>query len=234
MGAIAALAFLVALLSACSGGEDLGGDKLEPDPAVILPVSARAMGEVTSVRFELVHDGADVHIDPLDALAVDEVIGRFAAPASADAVITVRVNGTLATQLGAVAIDDTAWLSNPVTGTFEPLPESYGIEPSLFFDPKGGWQPMLETLADAVMVGEESRDGTRYHIRARATADAIEKVTAGLVDGQEVDIDLWLHPVSGLVTAAEFSVDVEGGVADWTLNLSRYGDDVTIEPPEVG
>ena len=34
---------------------------------------------------------------------------------------TVTVDESLSTKLGAVAIDDEVWLSNPVTGTFEPL-----------------------------------------------------------------------------------------------------------------
>ena len=125
-------------LAGCGGSDEPEGDPLPAEAAAILAASAQAMGDVTSVRFTLNRSGAPVYIDTFESLALDSVDGRFAAPASADAVLTVEVDGSLKTKLGAVAIDDTVWLSNPVTGIFEPLPAGYDIDPSSFFDPAAG------------------------------------------------------------------------------------------------
>lgn len=228
------LAAFALLVGACGGGEDLGGEPMAQDPTVLLPVSAQAMGDVTTVRFDLERSGALVYIDTVESLSLDEVTGRFAAPNSADALLTVTIDGNLSTKLGAVSIEGTTWLSNPITGAFEELGPGYDIDPSMFFDPKGGWRPLMESLEDARFVAQEDRDGTRYHLTAVAPAAEVEVITAGLVRNQPVEMDLWLHPVSGLVTAVEFDTEIDEGQVSWVLELSDYGADVAIEPPVDG
>ena len=221
------------LLTACGGaGEDLGGELLPADIAVLQAESAAAMGAVETVRFDLERSGGPIYIDSFKALSLESVTGRYSAPASADAVLTVKVNDSLLTKLGAVAIDGEVWLSNPVTGDFELLPTGYDIDPTTFFDPEDGWRPLLLELVDAEFVSEVNRGGTRYHIRGTAPAARVEVVTAGLVSGQDVTIDLWLHPVTAVVTAAEFSTTHAGTDTHWVLTLSRYGDEVVVVPPE--
>ena len=78
------------------------------------------------------------------------------------------MNDNLATRLGAVAVADEVWISNPVTGDFETLPAGYDIDPSKFFDPKNGWQPLLAKLQNVTMVGIDDRGGERYHITGTA------------------------------------------------------------------
>lgn len=220
-------------VAGCGGGDDLGGEPMAEDPAVIVPAAAEAMGQVQTVRFELIPAGAPVYIDPAESLAVNEVTGRFAAPASADAVITITINDNLSTKLGAVAIEGFTWLSNPITGDFEELPASYEIDPAQFFDPQN-WRDMLGSLRDPTFVGADDRDGTRYHLRAVAPADAMASVTAGLVESDDTEVDVWVHPVTGHVTALEFTAVHGGGTTDWVLELGDFGEDVVIEPPVDG
>jgi lipoprotein LprG len=220
-------------LAGCGGSDEPEGDPLPAESAAILDASAQAMGDVTSVRFTLTRSGAPVYIDTFESLALESADGRFAAPGSSDAVLTVEVDGSLKTKLGAVAIDDTVWLSNPVTGVFEPLPAGYDLDPSSFFDPELGWRPLLAGLQDAEFVGEEDRDGQRYHVRGVAPAAQMEIISAGLVRDQDVVIDFWIHPVTGLVTAAEFTTTFGGADTNWELELRDYGESFEIEPPQV-
>lgn len=222
------------LLTACGGGgEDLGGPKLATDAAALQDLAATAMGEVTSVRFGLDRAGAPVFIDPAESIALDRIDGRFSAPGSADAILDVTVNDSLGTKLGAIAIDEEVWLSNPVTGNFETLPVGFDIDPSLFFDPMGGWQPLVEDLTDVTFVAEEQRDElTRYHLTGTAPAERMQAITAGLVRGQDVDLDLWLHPVTAAVTSIEFSTEFDGATSNWVLELTEYGETFEIVPPE--
>lgn len=230
---VVVLALWLLVISCGGGGEDLGGEKLATDAGALQGQAATAMGEVTSVRFSLVRDGAPVFIDPAESIALDKLDGRFSAPGSADAIVEVTVNDSLGTKLGAVAIDDEVWLSNPVTGVLETLPPGFDIDPSLFFDPVGGWQPLIADLTDVVFVAEEKRDGnTRYHLTGTAPADRMAAVTAGLVQGQDVDLDFWLHPVTAVVTDLEFSTTFDGETSSWVLQLLDYGESFTIEPPE--
>jgi len=236
------LAVAVIFGAACAGGSGGGsaepsGPTLPPEPAAIVTASAAAMGDVTSVRFDLARAGAPVYIDQFESIAIDRVAGEFTVPQSAQAVLDVEVNGSLKTQLGAIALGDEVWLSNPITGEFETLPDGYDIDPSRFFDPEDGWRPLLSGLTDVTLIGLADRDGERYRVRGTATAAQMKTITAGLVGNQDVEIDFWIHPVSGLVSAAEFTTDTpqgDGGTGevDWTLELSQYGEEFTIEPPD--
>ena len=139
--------------------------------------------------------------------------------------------GNLTTEIAAVAIDDEVWISNPVTGDFETLPPGFDIDPSRFFDPEDGWQPLLANLRDVELVGIDDRGGERYHVRGVAPASEVENITVGLVDGQDVPVDLWIHPGTHLVTHLEFSTTIDGADSQWELDLDRYGESFTIRPP---
>lgn len=230
---VAAATMALVLLSACgsSAASEPSGPTIPPDPQAIVEASAIAMGQVTSVRFELDREGAPVYIDSFESISINSAVGQFSVPRSAQAVLEVEVNGSLTTELGAIALDDEVWLSNPVTGEFETLPPGYDIDPSLFFDPENGWRPLMANLSDVELVGLEDRGGDRYHIRGTAPAEQVEIITARLVRDQPVEIDFWLHPVTGLVRSAEFTTPFSGGDVDWSLELSEYGEDFDIEPP---
>ncbi len=204
------------------------------DPVALQATSASAMGDVTSVRFALVRSGASVFIDPAAVIAINSIDGRFVVPGSADAVLQVTVNDSLNTKLGAVAIDDEVWLSNPVTGKFETLPPGFDIDPSLFFDPKGGWEPLINELVDLTVVGQEQgpEGETLFHVTGTAPAARMQAITAGLVRDQDVELDLWLLPLTGQVARIEFSTVFDGETSDWVLELRDYGETFEIVPPE--
>lgn len=219
--------------AACGGGAEPEGDPLPADATTILDASSTAMSKVTSVRFDLRRSGADVYIDQFESLALDRIKGRFSAPGSADAVLSVTVDGSLKTELGAVALGGQVWLSNPVTGKFEVLDTGYDIDPATFFDPQRGWGPLMHTLTDVVLVGVEDRGGKRYHVRGVGPAAQMEIITAGLVVDQDVTIDFWLKRDTALVTAAEFSTVFEGKTTDWVIGLRDYGGDFEIKAPDL-
>ena len=203
----------------------------DADADEVVAASATAMGDVTSVEFRLDREGAPIFIDEFQSLALDSLIGQFTVPTRARAQLTVTVDGSLTTEIGAVAIDDEVWISNPVTGDFETLPPGFDIDPSRFFDPQGGWQPLLANLGEVELVGIDDRGGERYHVRGVAPASEVENITVGLVDGQDVPVDLWIHPGTFLVTHLEFETMIDGGASQWELDLGRYGESFTIRPP---
>jgi lipoprotein LprG len=202
------------------------------DPSEVVRAAAQAMRSVKSVEFELERSGAPVFIDEFESIALDELHGQFTVPNRAQAELTVRINDNLNTRLGAVAIDAEVWISNPVTGDFETLPAGYDIDPSKFFDPENGWRPLLVELREVELVEIADRGGERYHVRGIAPAAQVREITVGLVRGQDVPIDLWIHPATKLVTAAELTTTIDGAESNWVLALENYGDDFTIEPPE--
>ncbi len=240
-GAVFAALVTAGLLVAACGGDGTAeggvpeptGDPLPADASAILDASAETMGAATSVEFRLERAGAPVFIDEFDSISINTAHGEFEVPRSAQAVLEVEVNGDLTTELAAIALDDDIWLSNPVTGDFEPLPPGIELDPSMFFDPENGWQPLMANLTDVTLHGLVERDGAdRYHLTATAPAEQVEIITARLVRDVSVEIDFWLQPVNGAVMVAEFTTTFPDGDVDWTLTLSDYGADFDIEPPE--
>jgi LppX_LprAFG lipoprotein len=202
------------------------------DLATLMPLAATAMAGVTSVEFRLQRAGAPVFIDQFEEIALDSLRGQFTVPTKARAELTVTIDEDLTTKIGAVAIDSEVWISNPVTGDFETLPAGYDIDPSRFFDPTGGWQPLIANLADVELIDIANRGGDRYHVRGTAGADDVRNITVGLVRDQDVAVDFWIHPKTALVTAAEFTTVIDGGEAHWILELENFGSEFTIDPPE--
>jgi hypothetical protein len=230
---VASTTLLVAACGGASGDSEPTVPTIPPNAEAIVAQAAVAMGQTTSVQFELSATGAPVFIDEFDSIALTRAIGQFEVPGSAQAVLEVGVSDSLNTELGAIALDDEVWLSNPITGVFETLPPGFDLDPSLFFDPTDGWQPLMENLTDIEYVGVEQRDGNdRYRISATAPSAQIEVITARLVRNQDVDIDFWIQPVTGNVRAAEFTTPTPDGDVSWTLELNSFGTDFEISLPE--
>lgn len=203
----------------------------DADIARVVADAAVAMAGVTSVEFDLDRSGAPIYIDEFESLALDSLFGQFTIPTRARAQLTVTVDGNLTTEIGAVAVDDAVWISNPVTGDFETLPPGFDIDPARFFDPEGGWQPLLANLRDVELVGIDDRGGERYHVRGVAPAAEVQNITVGLVRDQDVPVELWIHPGTSLVTRAEFTTAIDGLESRWVLQLGSYGESFTIRPP---
>ena len=219
---VAVLLAAAAIAVGCSGDDQTGAASVEPPVDEVLAASAEAMAGVETVRFDIVRSGAPVFVDPAESIAVDAVTGTVEVPDRAEALLTVTIDGSISTQLGAAADADGTLLSNPVTGEFEPLPIGFDLDPRQFFDPVGGWRPLIAGLVDAELVGQDDRGGPRYHVRGTAPAERIRAVTAGLVRNQDVVVDLWIDPDSGLVSAVEFDTVFDDATSSWVLELAGY------------
>lgn len=230
------LLFLAALTiagSACGGDSEPAADELDAEIATLLTASAEAMGSVDTVRFEIERGGVPVYIDTTGTLEFKDAVGRFVAPQAADAVVKVAIQG-LNVQIGAIAIDGTVWLSNPITGDWEPAPSSYAFDPTTLFSPEVGWRPLLGgELQNAELVGREVVDDVaRYHITGIAPQQRIETITANLVRDQDVAVDIWIDATTGHILEVIFDATTAAGVSTWDLRFFDYGADIAIVPPD--
>jgi hypothetical protein len=229
-------AFLVALAllaGACSReAGTTAAPTLPPERDTVLATAAEAMGAVESVRFSIERSGAPVHIDPADLLVFNTAEGRFVAPSSADALVTIGVAG-FNTEIGAIAFEGRTWLSDPITGRFSPAPGSYAFDPATLFDPEVGWRPLLAAgLSDVEWIGlVGSDDEPRYRLRGSADPERVAVITAGLVGDQEVVLDIALDARTGEVREVEFSTVNGEETSMWTLTFSGYGEPLEVSPP---
>jgi len=229
----AVAAISLAVLSASCSAASSPTSTIPSDIDGVLAASAAAMGNVDTVRFGMLHSGAPVYIDPADVVSFQEADGRFVAPTSADALLTVSALG-LTVEIGAVAIDGKTCLSNFITGQLEPAPAGYTFDPATLFDPDLGWRPLLAAgLSDVEWIGtEELEDRPTYHLRGLADQERVELITAGIVRGQDVILDLWIDQETAFVLAAEFDADYRGQETAWRLTFRDYGEAMQVTAPE--
>lgn len=227
-------------VTACSGSSSSRTDTQAPpstlpaDVDAILAASAQAMGEIEAVRFTITRGGATVSIDQAGTLVFDSADGRYGSPGAADAIVTVDFND-IKLRVGAIAIDGTTYVTNPISGRWEAVPDAYEFDPAALFDPDVGWRPLLASgYTDVELIGLEERgDLTVYHLTGTAAEDRVESITAGLVSNQDVELELWIDATTAEVREVTFSATSTNGESFWTLTFTDYGDDITIEPPDL-
>lgn len=226
------LILLALVLAACSGSE--------PDPSTAEPTSteellaaaATALAGTSGLAFTVEQTGAVVHIDDDGLLGFVAATGRFAAPRSADAIVTVDLRG-LTTEIGAVAIDGSVWLTNPVSGAWEPAPSDLGFDPAAVFSADIGLPVVLrDGVSDATeMDGAGSAGGaTLRHVRGTVDADHISTITGGLI-GTATEVDFFIDAASDELRIVEFVVPVDGIDSSWTIGLDDYGTTPDIVDP---
>jgi len=210
------------VLAACSGGPEGAA----PDPVALLGQARATMAAVETASFEMTRGGAPVTIEGFEFASA---VGRYEAPASAEAVLQVRA-GDITVQLGTISIDERTWLTNPLTGRWEELTPGSGFNPAVLFDPQAGW---VALLGDLTGVSFGASEGSAHHLAATVPPARVEVLTAGFATAQSVPIDLWLDESTGHIRRLQLSTTGDAGVTDWTITLSGYDEPVDIEPPAV-
>lgn len=226
------LAVLLAASGCSSSGDDAAGDA-PLDVDAVRAMAATAMADVDTLHFAIELEGADVFIDDDELIQFQAAEGRYAAPGSADAVVSVVALG-LATEVGAVAIDGDVWITNPLTGAWEPAPDSLTFDPATIFDSDVGLSALIaDGLTNAVLESPDADASGRLHITADVEPARVSTLTSGLVDDVD-NVDLWIDEETGRLSEVTFDVGAGEDGTSWRLLLTDYGADVTINEPELG
>ena len=230
---MAAFVVLVSTAAACSSTAETT-TTAPPTAAEVLAAAAETMGSVETIQFSIERSGEPVYIDTQGFLEFVSAGGRYAAPGGAEALVAVSAFG-LTTEIGAVIIEGQTWLTNPITGRWEPAPAGYAFDPATLFDPEVGLRAMLlEGIPTVEDVGDEIvEEEALRHVRFTASGSRVEVVTAGLVRAEDVTIDAWIELDSGEVRRAAFSTPIGQSLTEWDLTLFDYGAEVTITPPDL-
>ncbi len=231
------LAMLVAALSlavACGGGG--GGKEASPTPATlppvdqVLPKAVERVGTVKSFHFRLDHENGFSPL-PLN-LKLRTAEGDIQVPDRMKADLEAEVGGaTLRVQI--VGIGEEAWMTNPFSREWQPLPAGTTI--SAIFDPAAGIQAVARSLQDVRVTGMEKVDGENTYVLEGTVDSGILKAAVPIAEpGLTVGVKLWISTNDYTMR----QIRLEGPFAPGEpenivriLVLSKFDEPVSIEPP---
>lgn len=227
--ALALIATLVALpvLAGCTGG---GSSQSAPD---LLAKAKQTLDAAKTVHFALASSGA-----PSSGTVLTGGDGDISRPSSFRGTLKVTVVGS-SVDLKVVSIGGTVYAQLPFAPNYSTIdPAAFGFgDPGKLLDPNTGISQLL-TKAQNPKLGAEKRVGGELVRQVTATLPG--QLVADLLTSKDptkpVAAEFFIAEDSGQLRRASltgpfFSADQNG---TYTLDLSKYGADVSITAPPTG
>ncbi len=220
------------LAVACGRGSDegsLGTPVASPtpiNPQAVLERSGEVMEALESFHFRLTHENGGTPIG--QGLVIREVQGDVARPDKISLEFS-GLAGSFVMRASLIAIGESNFISNPITGEWEPVPAE--VSPLGFFEPTRGVSEIMRRIESPRLVSAE--DGS-YAISGTIASEGLASLFGAVEEGNSVDINVVIDATSlfllearleGRITASE-----EDGVIR-IITLSNFNEPVEIELP---
>jgi LppX_LprAFG lipoprotein len=229
----AAVPLLAALLLAGPALAGCGSSQPEESAGDLLARAKKTLDEAPSVHFVLTGEGA-----PSSASGVLGGEGDIARPASFQGTLQARVSGA-AMNIEVVSVDGTFYAQLPFTQSYQQVdPAQFGFgDPGQLLDPETGISQFL-AKAQAAKLGDEKRvDGEVVReVTAELPGDLVERILTSQDPSKPVAATFAIATESGQLRRAALTGPFFTAQDDatYTLDLSRYGDDVQVTAPPAG
>lgn len=229
---------LLILAVGCRNGDDEKGDQgAGASPTALTAESVLAAAgdrwaTTDTAHFKLTVDG-DAFIDSAQSIKLLGAEGDIKRPDAVKADAKVDIQITQA-NVSLIAIGDQAWMTNFISGNWEPAPADFSYNPSILFDDQNGIKPILAKLANPELQGEESVDGhDARKVTGTVGEQTVDRVTSGSIQGDAIDVTLWVDAETNdlLRVSLKEPEGVREKPVEWTLDLSKQGEAVDIQPP---
>ena len=148
-----------------------------------------------------------------------------------------QVSGTfagfpLSTKL--VSVGGKLWIENPLSGSWQSV--DVGTTPAFLLDPQQGVLGVMRGMTDLKDDGSEDVGGiSTTRITGKIEAAKVGPLVAVEAGSHPVDVTLWIGKDDRILRRIEVSgpvADGEPADAVRTVELSRFGEPVTVEAPE--
>ncbi|MCH7624609.1 MAG: LppX_LprAFG lipoprotein [Chloroflexi bacterium] len=222
----------IALAVACGRNSDEGSlaiavpSPTPVNPQVILERSGEAMEALESFHFRLIHESGGTPLG--QGLVIREVQGDVARPDK----ISLEVSGlagSFAMRLSLITIGDNGFISNPITGEWEPVPAD--VSPLGFFEPTRGVSEIMRRIESPRLI---SADDDSYAISGTIASEGLASLFGAVEEGNSIDIDVVIDATSLFLLEARLEGRIttleEDGVIR-VITLSRFNEPVEIELP---
>jgi lipoprotein LprG len=228
--ALLLVALLLAALTACSGGGSGGSGE---SAAQLLARARTTLDGTPTVHFLLTSTGA-----PATGTLLTGGEGDIQRPASFQGSLKVRVSGATV-DLKVVSVNGTVYAQLPLTSGYSVVdPATFGFgDPGALLDPKTGISQLL-TAAQSPKLGEEKRVNGEVvrEVDGDLPGSLVQQLLTSKDPAKPVHARFSVVTGSGqlrqvVLTGPFFSATADG---TYTLQLSKYGDRVSITAPPTG
>ena len=211
----------------------------EPEitPAMILADGVIHMAGLAGFEFSITYEGPEVFLDDDQVVLFSDAVGHYVSPDKALTTVTITALGML-TEITVISLQEIQWASNPLSGVFMELPDTYLFKPTQYLDPTSGFFPSLGSgLADLVLVGEEELEEMPglplTHLTGTVPGEVILEVSKGLIDIESMAGDLWMDTATNEVHRVVLTDTsaAEGEASIWTFDFWSFGETIEISAP---
>lgn len=229
------LLFLLACIPvACMGDDDTDSADIDVSAEEALQTAREAWDATETAHFVLEIDG-DAYLDEGESIKLESGEGDIKRPGSVKAEASVDA-GISVVDIRLVAVEGEIFITNLLTGNWERAPQDFSYDPSILFSDTDGIGPIMTDLQNAEVDGTESIDGVEaYKITGTVTAERVSAITAGSIEGDEIDITLWTQVEDGKLLRVVLTEPdgVRDSPATWNLTMSGHGNPVEIDAPQI-
>lgn len=222
------VAAAAALAAACGGGGE--GEKELPPAEQVLADTVAAIDGVQSFHFALKHENGASPI-PL-GLELTEAEGDVVSPDRLRTYIRA-LRGSVIFEADIIGVGEEGWITNPFTRRWEALPKGTTI--SELFDPDAGVRAIASSLTEVRVSGRESVQGVdAFVLEGTIPSDALEAMAPIAEPGLTVRVRVWTGADDHLIRRIRLEGPFAPGEPEnivRELEISRYNEPVTIEPP---
>lgn len=208
-----------------------------PPEEIVLNAADRMTG-TSGFRFSIDRSGAPAFLDASNLFSLSRIQGDYIAPSDVQATARIVLPGVVA-EVSFVAIGDSQWQTNPISGAWENVPPSASFNPALLFDPQIGLQAILETDVSSLELIENAEIDTLpgrslHHLKGRLEGEKTYEVSYGLIGPGTMDMELWIEPGTyelHRMILIEEAADPDN-LRTWQIDFWDFDLDIVIHPPE--
>jgi hypothetical protein len=206
----------------------------ESQATQILRSASTKLAETPSLHFTIGIDG-DAYIDDQHTIRLIEAEGDLVRPDRVIASFKVNVLDSVNASISMVTVGDQHWSTDLISGKWISAPAEFSYDPVVLFDNTRGIGPVMDQVTNSTLVGEENVDGKdAYHIHADVPQAIIGDLTSNTMEGDPISVDLWIDSSTNDLLRVQLAEPKDNGKdhpATWTLNLSKHGESIQINPP---
>lgn len=224
-----AVAFFLALANPATPGTQ----SMSEAESILSSASLR-LGDVSTLHFVLDIEG-ETYIDTAGSIRLLGAEGDLARPDRVSVLFRINVLGTADVSIRMITVGEDSWTTDLISGNWGDAPPEFGYNPSVLYDNQDGLGPVMGKIENPQVIGSEKIDERdAYVIIGTVSSSTIQTLTGGTMTGDNIAITLWIDTETNdllQVRMEEPETAAKEEPATWIMRLSKFDEEVTIEPP---